>query len=102
MVVNPQHFAVALSYDASRMAAPEVTAKGRNNHALMLKRRAFQLGIPIYENPPLARALYHGCEPGGPVGPDHYRAIADLYLKLHRARAANQKNDDAQQDDQQE
>jgi flagellar biosynthetic protein FlhB len=103
LVVNPEHFAVALVYDATRMSAPQVSAKGRNHHALMLKQRAFRLGIPIYENPPLARALYRQCEPGAPVGSDHYRAVADLYLKLHRSKAATQaKNDDVQQDTQQE
>ncbi|HYD39129.1 MAG TPA: EscU/YscU/HrcU family type III secretion system export apparatus switch protein, partial [Allosphingosinicella sp.] len=30
LVVNPQHFAVALAYDPSRMSAPTVTAKARN------------------------------------------------------------------------
>lgn len=98
VVVNPQHIAVGLRYDPACMSAPEVTAKGRNNHALMLKRQAFRLGIPIYENRPLARSLYDQCEPGGQVGPDHYRAIADLYVKLHQSKAASQKNEDVQPD----
>lgn len=82
VIVNPQHFAVALVYDARIMEAPEITAKGRNGFALMLKQRAGELSIPIFEAPPLARALYRQCEPGEPVPGSEYRAVVDLYLKL--------------------
>jgi len=82
LVVNPEHVAVALAYDPQEMAAPKVTAKARNRHALALRRRAFQLGIPVFENPPLARQLYRDCEAGREIGGAHYRAVADLYLKL--------------------
>ena len=98
LVVNPQHIAVGLSYDPAHMTAPAVSAKARNNYALILKRQAFLLGIPIFENRPLARALYDECEAGGAISPNHYPAVADLYLKLHQRKAANQKNDDAQPD----
>lgn len=87
LIVNPQHFAVALTYDASRMEAPLVTAKGRNAFALELKRRAAQLSIVIYERPELARALYRACDTGKPVPAGRYRDVADLYLKLMSARA---------------
>ena len=103
LVVNPQHIAVGLAYDSKRMMAPQVTAKGRNNYALMLKREAFRLGIPIFENRPLARALFEHCEAGDQVGADHYRAIADIYLKLHQSKEARQtKSEDVQPDPQQE
>jgi flagellar biosynthetic protein FlhB len=92
LVVNPEHVAVALAYDPAEMAAPTVTAKGRNRHALALKRRAFALGIPIFENPPLARGLYADCPSGMEIGGDHYRAVADLYFKL-RLGAAGRKGD---------
>ena len=45
LIVNPQHYAVRLAYAASTMAAPRVTAKGRNHFALLLKRRAALLSI---------------------------------------------------------
>ena len=82
VIVNPQHYAVALGYDAGAMSAPQVTAKGRNHFALMLKRRAAQLSIAIFENPPLARALYERLDEGDEIEPRDYRAVADLYLKL--------------------
>lgn len=82
LVVNPEHVAVALSYDPEKMAAPAVLAKGRNRHALLLKAKARRLAIPIFESPPLARQLYDQCAAGQEIGADHYRAVADLYLRL--------------------
>jgi flagellar biosynthetic protein FlhB len=88
LVVNPEHFAVALGYDPAAMAAPTVRAKARNLYALAMKREAARLNIPIIENPPLARALYADVATGSEVGSSHYRDVADLYLSLRRMRAA--------------
>lgn len=84
VVVNPEHFAVALRYDPEQMAAPEVSAKGRNRFALALKQEAFRLGIPILERPPLARALFRACQAGKPVPPSTYEEVAELYIALRR------------------
>ena len=98
-MVNPQHLAIALAYDPAKMAAPTVTAKARNNYALAMKQQAFRLGIPIFEDRPLARSLYDRCETGHQVGSDEYHAVAALYLKLHHARSATQpKNEDVHSD----
>lgn len=86
IIVNPEHYAVALSYDSRAMEAPSVRAKGRNALALMLKKRAADLSIPIFEAPPLARALYKRCNPGDEIPGSEYRAVVDLYLKLASAR----------------
>jgi flagellar biosynthetic protein FlhB len=83
LVVNPEHFAVALSYDPASMDAPEVVAKARNAHALAFRREAFRLGLPIFENAPLARRLFRECVAGDAVGPSHYRAVAELYFRLN-------------------
>lgn len=99
LVVNPQHLAVALAYDPARMTAPTVTAKARNNYALAMKRQAFRLGIPIFEDKPLARSLYERCDTGKEVGPADYHGVAALYLKLHHARSTSQpKNEHADSD----
>lgn len=82
LVVNPEHVAVALGYDPRTMTAPWVLAKGRDRHALAMRRRALALGIPVFENRPLARRLYHDVAAGREIAPDHYRAVADLYLRL--------------------
>lgn len=85
LVVNPEHYAVGLVYDAETMSAPRVTAKGRNNFALLLKRRATSLSLTIFESPQLARSLYKHCEKGEEVTSGDYGAVVDLYLKLARS-----------------
>lgn len=82
LIVNPEHIAVALRYDNARSDAPVVSAKARDLHALILKRRAARLGIPIFESPVLARALYAECEAGHEIGAERYHAVADLYFRL--------------------
>lgn len=84
VVVNPEHFAVALRYDPETMLAPEVSTKGRNRFAVALKQEAFRLGIPILERPPLARALFRACKPGNPVPSTTYEEVAELYIALRR------------------
>jgi flagellar biosynthetic protein FlhB len=86
LIVNPQHYAVALAYDARTMEAPRVAAKGRNGFAQMLKERAAMLSIPIFEAPPLARSLYRQCQPGDEVPGPEYRAVVELYLKVAAAK----------------
>jgi len=88
LVVNPQHFAVALAYDPERMMAPRVTAKARNNYALAMRREAFRLAIPIFEDRALARSLYSRCQTGHEVGSGDYHGVAALYLKLRQSRTA--------------
>ena len=58
VIVNPTHYAVALSYDPHGFGLPQVVAKGLDDQALEIRRLAQQLSIPIIGNPPLARALY--------------------------------------------
>lgn len=87
LIVNPEHFAVALRYDSERMRAPSVSAKGRNRFALALKDEAHRLGIPIITRPPLARALYRASSVDAEIPPDQYEAVAELYIELRRATA---------------
>lgn len=89
LIVNPQHFAVALKYDAKTMSAPVISAKGRNRFALLLKSNATSLGIPILVNPPLARALYRGANPGQSIPPDQFKAVADSYVAVLRLKSAD-------------
>jgi flagellar biosynthetic protein FlhB len=87
LIVNPEHFAVALRYDPAEMRAPRVTAKGRNRFALALKDEAHRLGIPILSRPPLARALFRQ-DVGTEISPASYEPVAELYIAL-RCTAPN-------------
>ncbi len=91
VVVNPEHYAVALRYDASTMSAPTIMAKGRNHFALYLRGEAAKLSIAIFEHPVLARALYRNSDLNEEINPADYRAVADLYLKLARKAPAHAK-----------
>ena len=93
LIVNPQHYAVGLVYDSKHMSSPKVTTKGRNRFALELKTKAFQLGIPIIENPPLARKLFRSTDAGHEVPEDTFQNIADAYLKLHRMKQKQEEDE---------
>lgn len=57
VITNPTHFAVAVRYELD-WPAPKVVAKGKDYLALRIIRYAEAQGIPVYEQPLLARELY--------------------------------------------
>jgi len=86
VLVNPTHYAVALGFDFATMDAPKVLAKGRNLLAEEIKSEARWAGIPIIENPPLARSLYRTVEVGHAIPVDLYAAVAAILAFLYRQR----------------
>jgi flagellar biosynthetic protein FlhB len=78
VITNPTHYAVALKYDHGEMAAPVVVAKGADAIALKIREVATQAGVPIVENPPLARALYASVEVDRTIPIEHYTAVAEV------------------------
>lgn len=84
LITNPEHFAVALKYDAEVMEAPVVRSKGRNHFAQLLKRKAQLTAIPIFPNPSLARTLYKECSVGQPIPSSQYQEVARLYMQLRK------------------
>jgi flagellar biosynthetic protein FlhB len=83
VVANPTHFAVALSYDGNR-AAPVVVAKGQDLIALEIRRVAEANGVPVVENPPLARSLFDAVALEAEIPEDLYRAVAELLAFVYR------------------
>jgi flagellar biosynthetic protein FlhB len=86
VLTNPTHYAVALGFDFATMEAPKVMAKGRNLLAEEIKAEARWAGVPIIENPPLARSLYRSVEVGQPIPVDLYAAVAAILAWLYRQR----------------
>jgi flagellar biosynthetic protein FlhB len=86
VLTNPTHYAVALGFDFVAMEAPRVLAKGRNLLAEEIKAEARWAGIPIVENPPLARSLYRSVEVGQAIPVDLYAAVAAILAWLYRQR----------------
>ena len=86
VLINPTHYAVALGFDFAVMDAPKVLAKGRNLLAEEIKAEARWAGVPIVENPPLARSIYRSVEVGQAIPVDLYAAIAAILAYLYRQR----------------
>ncbi|MDZ4374589.1 MAG: flagellar biosynthesis protein FlhB [Phenylobacterium sp.] len=78
VVMNPTHYAVALRYDQGQDAAPTCVAKGMDSLALKIRSVAEEAGVPIIEDPPLARALYAAIDIDDMIPPAHYEAVAKL------------------------
>ncbi|HTV24715.1 MAG TPA: flagellar biosynthesis protein FlhB [Polyangiaceae bacterium] len=88
VVVNPTHFAVALRYDEKRMRAPLVVAKGTDLIAARIREIATEHSVPIFEAPPLARALYHSVELGSEIPATLYVAVAQVLTYIYQLKAA--------------
>ena len=86
VLTNPTHYAVALGFDFATMETPKVLAKGRNLLAEEIKAEARWAGVPIIENPPLARSLYRSVEVGKAIPVDLYAAVAAILAYLYRQR----------------
>jgi flagellar biosynthesis protein FlhB len=85
VITNPTHFAVALQYERG-MNAPVCLAKGVDLIARRIREVAQAHGIPIVENPPLARALHGTVEIDQEIPTEHYRAVAEIIGYLMRLR----------------
>ena len=85
VITNPTHYAVALQYERG-MDAPVCVAKGVDNIALKIREVAAEHGIPVVENPPLARALHATVEIDREIAPDHYKAVAEVISYVMRLR----------------
>ena len=90
VLTNPTHYAVALGFDFATMEAPKVLAKGRNLLAEEIKAEARWAGVPIVENPPLARSLYRSIEVGQAIPVELYAAVAAILAYLYRQRVESE------------
>lgn len=86
VIVNPTHFAVAVVYDASKMRAPKVVAKGVDLIALTIRELAEKHRVPIVEAPPLARALYRDCQLDQEIPVRLYAAVAQVLGFVYQLR----------------
>jgi len=89
IVTNPTHFAVALRYDDKRMRAPLVVAKGADEIAAKIREIATENNVPIFEAPPLARALHRNVEIGGEIPSNLYVAVAQVLTYIYQVKSAS-------------
>ncbi len=86
VITNPTHYAVALSYKMSEMAAPKLVGKGVDHLAFRIRDVAAANDIPLVENPPLARALYASVELDEEIPAEHFKAVAEVIGFIMRKR----------------
>lgn len=86
IVTNPTHFAVALAYDEKKMGAPRVVAKGADLVAARIRGIASEHGVPIIEQPALARALHRHAEVGDEVPVTLYNAVAQVLAYVYQLK----------------
>ncbi|MEA0971236.1 Flagellar biosynthetic protein FlhB [Candidatus Megaera venefica] len=78
VITNPEHYAIALKYEAGAGLAPVCVAKGLDLIAQTIKEIAKESSIPIVENPPLARALYKDVKIDEEIPIDHFEEVAKI------------------------
>ncbi len=86
VITNPTHYAIALKYDRSSMAAPQILAKGKGFLALKIREIAKESGVPIVERKPLARALYATGEVGKAIPYELFRAVAEVIAYVYKLK----------------
>ena len=88
VITNPTHYSVALKYDQSGATAPIVVAKGADLVALKIRTIASENNVLIYEEPPLARAIFASSEIGDEIPAPLFLAVARvLAYVFHRKKA---------------
>ncbi len=78
VITNPTHYAVALKYEMGQATPPQCVAKGLDALALKIREVAGEHGVPIVEDPPLARALYAAIDVDEIIPEAHYAAVAKI------------------------
>jgi flagellar biosynthetic protein FlhB len=90
IITNPIHLAVALQFDAAKMAAPAVVAKGAGHLAERIKEIARNHQVPIVEDKPLAQALHKMVEIGESIPVELYRTVAEVLAYVYRLKGMYQ------------
>jgi len=86
IITNPTHYAVALSYEQNGWGAPRVVAKGQDFVAARIREVAEAHEVPIFEAPPLARALYFMVKVGQEIPGDLYKAVAQVLAYIYQLK----------------
>lgn len=86
VITNPTHYAVALRYDNKRENAPRVIAKGVDQMAFLIRKKAAEHGVEIIPSPHLARQLYATVEINQEVPEQFYTVLLSIFKELYRKR----------------
>jgi flagellar biosynthetic protein FlhB len=86
VIVNPTHYAVALTYDAAEMNAPHVVAKGADHLAMRIRGVAQSNQVPVVTCPALARSLFQHAALDQEIPAGLYIAVAHVLAYLFRLK----------------
>lgn len=76
VIVNPTHYAVALQWQRGSGVAPVCLAKGVDEIAQRIRERAAEHDVPLWSDPPAARALHATVKIGEEINTEHFAAVA--------------------------
>ena len=89
VITNPEHFAVALAYDPSSEDPPKVVAKGTDLMAERIRERAGEEGVPLFQSPVLARALFFTTEIEAFIPEPLFEAVAQVIAYIFNINSIN-------------
>lgn len=76
VIVNPTHYAVALEWKRGSGRAPVCLAKGVDEVARRIREKATDHQVPIWSDPPCARALHATVEIGDEIRSEYFAPVA--------------------------
>ena len=90
VITNPTHYAVALKYLPDKgMSAPVVVAKGIDGIALIIIKIAKENNVAVFEDAPLAQALYKSVDLDQEVPFEHYKSVAKIIAKVMKIKQSS-------------
>ncbi|WP_299495107.1 flagellar biosynthesis protein FlhB [uncultured Shewanella sp.] len=90
IIVNPEHYAVAVKYEANRSKAPFVVAKGVDEVAFKIREIAKHHKVAVVSAAPLARAVYHTTKINQDIPEGLFTAVAQVLAYVYQLREYQQ------------
>ena len=76
VIVNPTHYAVALEWKRGSGRAPVCLAKGTDDVAARIREKAREGKVPIFSDPPCARAIHATVKIGEEIRREQFAGVA--------------------------
>lgn len=90
IVVNPEHYAVAVKYDTAKSSAPYVVAKGVDEVAFKIREIAREHDVAIVSAPPLSRAIYYTTKVDQEIPEGLFTAVAQVLAYVFQLKQYQQ------------
>jgi flagellar biosynthesis protein FlhB len=89
VIVNPEHYAVAVKYDLEKAKAPYILAKGVDHFAFKIRTVAVANNIPIVVSARLSRALYYSTRINQQIPDLLFTAVAQVLAYVYQLNQFN-------------